>query len=120
MINTARGGIVNKLDDLYYGLKKGTDIAKTVQYYIENNDTYALKHLHIRAKRNWKIINKQGNTLFRITDNGNIYIGGAHPLYDDRYDGLNYVDQLDTTDEIKIDCSVADKVSGTLSIMEIT
>ena len=27
---------------------------------------------------------------------------------------------LETTDEIKIDCSVADKVSGTLSIMEIT
>jgi len=24
LINTARGGIVNKLDDLYYGLKKGT------------------------------------------------------------------------------------------------
>ncbi len=27
---------------------------------------------------------------------------------------------LEATDEIKIDCSVADKVSGTLSIMEIT
>ena len=27
---------------------------------------------------------------------------------------------LETTDVIKIDCSVADKVSGTLSIMEIT
>ena len=27
---------------------------------------------------------------------------------------------LETTDELKIDCSVADKVSGTLSIMEIT
>ena len=27
---------------------------------------------------------------------------------------------LETTDEIKIDCSVADKVSGSLSIMEIT
>jgi len=27
---------------------------------------------------------------------------------------------LETTDAIKIDCSVADKVSGTLSIMEIT
>ena len=27
---------------------------------------------------------------------------------------------LETTDEIKIDCSVADKISGTLSIMEIT
>ena len=27
---------------------------------------------------------------------------------------------LETTDEIKIDCSVADKLSGTLSIMEIT
>ena len=27
---------------------------------------------------------------------------------------------LEQTDEIKIDCSVADKVSGTLSIMEIT
>ena len=27
---------------------------------------------------------------------------------------------LETTDEIKIDCSVTDKVSGTLSIMEIT
>ena len=27
---------------------------------------------------------------------------------------------LETTDIIKIDCSVADKVSGTLSIMEIT
>ena len=27
---------------------------------------------------------------------------------------------LETTDEIKIDCSVADKVSGILSIMEIT
>ena len=25
-----------------------------------------------------------------------------------------------TTDEIKIDCSVTDKISGTLSIMEIT
>jgi hypothetical protein len=25
-----------------------------------------------------------------------------------------------TTDELKIDCSVADKLSGTLSIMEIT
>ena len=27
---------------------------------------------------------------------------------------------LETTDEIKVDCSVADKVSGSLSIMEIT
>ena len=27
---------------------------------------------------------------------------------------------LETTDQITIDCSVADKVSGTLSIMEIT
>ena len=27
---------------------------------------------------------------------------------------------LETTDSIKIDCSVADKISGTLSIMEIT
>ena len=27
---------------------------------------------------------------------------------------------LETTDEIKIDCSVSDKVSGSLSIMEIT
>ena len=27
---------------------------------------------------------------------------------------------LEATDEIKVDCSVADKVSGTLSIMEIT
>ena len=27
---------------------------------------------------------------------------------------------LEATDELKIDCSVADKVSGTLSIMEIT
>jgi len=27
---------------------------------------------------------------------------------------------LETTDEILVDCSVADKVSGTLSIMEIT
>ena len=27
---------------------------------------------------------------------------------------------LEATDEIKIDCSVADKLSGTLSIMEIT
>ena len=27
---------------------------------------------------------------------------------------------LETTDKIQIDCSVADKVSGTLSIMEIT
>ena len=27
---------------------------------------------------------------------------------------------LEATDEIKIDCSVADKISGTLSIMEIT
>ena len=27
---------------------------------------------------------------------------------------------LETTDEIKIDCSIADKVSGSLSIMEIT
>jgi hypothetical protein len=27
---------------------------------------------------------------------------------------------METTDVLKIDCSVADKVSGTLSIMEIT
>jgi len=27
---------------------------------------------------------------------------------------------LEATDELKIDCSVADKLSGTLSIMEIT
>ena len=27
---------------------------------------------------------------------------------------------LEASDEIKIDCSVADKLSGTLSIMEIT
>ena len=27
---------------------------------------------------------------------------------------------LETTDEIKIDCSIADKISGSLSIMEIT
>ena len=27
---------------------------------------------------------------------------------------------MEATDELKIDCSVADKVSGTLSIMEIT
>ena len=27
---------------------------------------------------------------------------------------------LETTDEIKVDCSVTDKISGTLSIMEIT
>jgi hypothetical protein len=27
---------------------------------------------------------------------------------------------MEATDELKIDCSVADKLSGTLSIMEIT
>ena len=32
--------------------------------------------------------------------------------------GNNFV--LETTDQITVDCSVADKLSGTLSIMEIT
>ena len=30
------------------------------------------------------------------------------------------ISAVETTDEITIDCSVADKLSGTLSIMEIT
>ena len=29
-------------------------------------------------------------------------------------------DVLETTDQIRIDCSVADKLSGALSVMEIT
>ena len=86
----------------YFGLASGTDIAKTVQYLKVGDDTYALKHLHIRAKRYWKITDKKGNNLFKITGNGNIYLGSAHPLYNKEDNEKNYVDQLDTTDEIKI------------------
>ena len=86
----------------YFGLASGTDIAKTVQYVKVGDDTYALKNLHIRAKTNWKITDKKGNSLFKITGNGNIYLGSAHPLYNKEDNEKNYVDQLDTTDEIKI------------------
>lgn len=86
----------------YFGLAEGTEIAKTVQYLKVDDDTYALKHLHIRAKKGWKITDKKGNNLFKITGTGNIYLGSAHPLYNDKENEKNYVDQLDTRDEIKI------------------
>ena len=84
-----------------HGLKKGTAIAKTVHYLKDGDDTYALKHLHIQAEPGWKIIDSRSKkNLFKITENGNIYLGSAHPLYKEGED--NYVDQLVTKYEAKI------------------
>ena len=63
---------------------------------------------------NRAVTNNTANGTSIIVKNAPIPVGGALELMS----GNKVV--LETTDQITIDCSVADKVSGTLSIMEIT
>jgi len=58
--------------------------------------------------------NNVANGTSIIVQNGPIPVGGALELMS----GNKIV--LETTDQITIDCSIADKLSGTLSVMEIT
>ena len=62
---------------------------------------------------NRAVTNNTANGTSVIVKNAPIPVGGALELMA----GNKYV--LETTDQITIDCSVADKLSGTLSIMEI-
>ena len=63
---------------------------------------------------NRAVTNNTPNGTSIIVKDAPIPVGGALELLA----GNKVV--LETTDQITIDCSVADKVSGTLSIMEIT
>ena len=63
---------------------------------------------------NRAVTNNTANGTSIIVKDAPIPVGGALELLA----GNKVV--LETTDQITIDCSVADKVSGTLSIMEIT
>jgi len=64
------------------------------------------------AKR--AVTNTAAHATSVVVKNAPIPVGGALELMA----GNKVV--LETTDQITIDCSVADKLSGTLSIMEIT
>ena len=63
---------------------------------------------------NRAVTNNTANGTSIIVQNAPIPVGGALELMS----GNKII--LETTDQITIDCSVADKLSGTLSIMEIT
>jgi len=63
---------------------------------------------------NRAVTNNAANATSIIVKNAPIPVGGSFELMA----GNKAV--LETTDQITIDCSVADKLSGTLSIMEIT
>ena len=63
---------------------------------------------------NRAVTNNTANGTSIIVKDAPIPVGGALELMA----GNKVV--LETTDQITIDCSVADKLSGTLSIMEIT
>ena len=63
---------------------------------------------------NRAVTNNTANGTSIIVKDAPIPVGGALELLS----GNKVV--LETTDQITIDCSVADKLSGTLSIMEIT
>jgi len=60
------------------------------------------------------VTNNTANGTSIIVQNAPIPVGSALELLA----GNKVV--LETTDQITVDCSVADKLSGTLSIMEIT
>ena len=91
-----------------HGLAINTAIAKTVHYLTQGDDTYAVKHQHFIAEKDWKILTKDGKRiLFKISSNRNIYLAPAHPLY--KEGGDNYVDQLSTSDEIKVGTETKDK-----------
>lgn len=83
-----------------HGLRKGTNVAKTVQYMMDGINTYALKHQHQRVEPGLKILNKKREVLFRVNDSGNLVLGEAHPDY--KAGKRNYLDFLATSDEIKI------------------
>tara|TARA_R100001377_G_scaffold30607_1_gene16693 strand:+ start:134 stop:499 length:366 start_codon:yes stop_codon:yes gene_type:complete len=63
---------------------------------------------------NRAVTNNAANATSVVVKNAPVPVGGALELMA----GNKVV--LETTDQITIDCSVADKLSGTLSIMEIT
>jgi len=63
---------------------------------------------------NRAVTNNTANGTSIIVQNAPVPVGGALELMS----GNKII--LETTDQITIDCSVADKLSGTLSIMEIT
>jgi hypothetical protein len=63
---------------------------------------------------NRAVTNNTANGTSIIVQNAPVPVGGALELMA----GNKII--LETTDQITIDCSVADKLSGTLSIMEIT
>ena len=63
---------------------------------------------------NRAVTNNTANGTSIIVKDAPIPVGGALELMS----GNKVV--LETTDQVTIDCSVADKLSGTLSIMEIT
>ena len=63
---------------------------------------------------NRAVTNNTANGTSIIVKDAPIPVGGALELMS----GNKII--LETTDQITIDCSVADKLSGTLSIMEIT
>ena len=58
--------------------------------------------------------NNQANQTVELVTNAPVPVGGTLELLA----GNKVI--LETTDAIRVDCSVADKLSGTLSIMEIT
>ena len=68
----------------------------------------------VSDRANRAVTNNTANGTSIIVKDAPIPVGGALELMS----GNKII--LETTDQITIDCSVADKVSGTLSIMEIT
>ena len=95
-------GEFNKYN-IFHGLKPGTAIAKTVHYLKRGLYTYALKHQSFLAEPGLEILDsKTEEVLYRVSNQGNIYLGEAHPDYKEDETAPNYVGMLATKDEIKI------------------
>ena len=91
-VYTCPSGTTSTIIGLYLCNQSGGSIEGTAQFFDSSSST------HISLTHGTPI--PSGTTIVAVGGDGKVV--------------------LEATDEIKIDCSVADKVSGTLSIMEIT
>ena len=91
-VYTCPSGTTSTIIGLYLCNQSGGAIEGTAQFFDSSSST------HISLTHGTPI--PSGTTIVAVGGDGKVV--------------------LEATDEIKIDCSVADKVSGTLSIMEIT
>ena len=76
--------------------------------------TVSVKLVSDTASRTHSQTNGGANNTVHLIKNAPVPVGSSLELLS----GGKVI--LETTDAIQIDCSVADKISGTLSIMEIT